>query len=109
MKSCMETPVFAAISMIRLRLCVRETVLYKENVYLCDAVKSPFILGIIKPRIYLSSVLSENEMDYIIAHEKAHLRRMDHHRCCGHLASCFCVFIGSILFAGLLISCYVKT
>lgn len=70
--------IFAAASMIRLRLCVREAILYKENNYICDAVKSPFILGIVKPRIYLSSALNEEEMDYIIAHEKAHLRRKDH-------------------------------
>ncbi len=70
--------IFAAVSMIRLRLCVREALRYKENIYICDGVKSPFILGIIKPRIYLSSALREDEMDYIIAHEKAHLRRKDH-------------------------------
>ena len=70
--------IFALVSMIKLRLCVREAVRYKENIYICDAVKSPFILGIIKPRIYLSSALNEEEMDYIIAHEKAHLKRKDH-------------------------------
>ncbi len=70
--------IFAAASMIRLRLSVREAVLYKENIYICDAVKSPFILGIVNPKIYLSSALKEEEMNYIIAHEKAHLRRKDH-------------------------------
>ena len=70
--------IFALVSMIKLRLRVREAVRYKENLYICDAVKSPFILGIIKPRIYLSSALSEEEMDYIIAHERAHLKRKDH-------------------------------
>ncbi len=70
--------IFAAVSMIRLRLSVREAVLYKENIYICDAVKSPFILGIVKPRIYFSSALKEEEMNYIIAHEMAHLRRKDH-------------------------------
>lgn len=70
--------IFAAVSMIRLRLCVREAVIYKENIYICDVVKSPFILGIVKPRIYLSSALSEDEMNYIVAHEMAHLRRKDH-------------------------------
>lgn len=68
----------ALVSMIKLRLCVREAVLYRENIYICDAVKSPFILGIIRPRIYLSSSLSEEEMAYIIAHESAHLKRKDH-------------------------------
>lgn len=70
--------IFALASMIKLRLCVREAVRYRENIYICDAVKSPFILGIIKPGIYLSSALNEEEMEYIIAHEKAHLRRKDH-------------------------------
>lgn len=70
--------IYAAVSMIRLRLCVREAVRFRENVYLGDAVKSPFILGVIKPRIYLSSAVAEDEMDYIIAHEKAHLKRKDH-------------------------------
>ena len=70
--------IFAAASMIKLRLSVREAVLYKENIYICDAVKPPFILGVVKPRIYLSSALNEEEMNYIIAHEKAHLRRKDH-------------------------------
>ena len=70
--------IFATVSMIRLRLCVREAVFYKENIYICDAVKSPFILGIVKPRIYLSTALSEDEMNYIVAHEMAHLRRKDH-------------------------------
>lgn len=70
--------IFALVSMIKLRLRVREAVRYKENIYICDAVKSPFILGIIKPRIYLSSAFNEEEMDYIIAHERAHLKRKDH-------------------------------
>lgn len=65
-------------SMIRLHMLVREAVCVKNNIYICDAVKSSFILGIVKPRVYLSSALSEKEMDYIIAHESAHLRRKDH-------------------------------
>ena len=64
--------------MVRLRLSVREAVPYKENAFICDAVKSPFILGIISPKIYLSSALAEAEMKHILAHEKAHLRRLDH-------------------------------
>lgn len=69
---------FAIGSVIRLYLMVRESVCYKDMVYICDAVKSPFILGIVRPRIYLSSALREEETELIIAHEKAHLRRKDH-------------------------------
>lgn len=70
--------VFAMGSMIRLLLLVREAVPYRDHAYLCDQVKSPFILGMVKPRIYLSSALSEEEIDYVMAHEKAHLSRRDH-------------------------------
>lgn len=69
---------FAVVSMVRLAIMVKESVLYKDNAYICDAVKSPFILGIIRPRIYLSSSLTEEEMQYIMAHESAHLKRKDH-------------------------------
>ncbi len=68
----------AIVSMIRLHKLVREGVCVRDNIYICDAVKSPFILGIVRPRVYLSSALSEKEMNYIIAHETAHLRRKDH-------------------------------
>ena len=71
--------VFWAIgSVIRLRFLVRESVSCKEYVYMCDAVKSPFILGLVKPRIYLSSDTKESDMDYMIAHEMAHIRRKDY-------------------------------
>lgn len=69
---------FAMGSMVRLLFLVREAVPYRDSVFICDEVKSPFILGIIKPRIYLSSALSEKEMNFCVAHEKAHLVRKDH-------------------------------
>jgi len=65
-------------SMIRLHRFVREAVCVRDNIYICDAVKSPFILGIARPRVYLSSALGGKEMNYIIAHESAHLKRKDH-------------------------------
>ncbi len=65
-------------SMIRLHNLVREAVCFSGNIYICDAVKTPFILGIARPRIYLPSALSEIEMNHIIAHESAHLKRRDH-------------------------------
>jgi len=76
-------------SMFRLRRLVREAVCVRDHIYICDAVKSPFILGIARPRIYLSSSLSEKEMDYIIAHESAHLKRKDHWwKALGYLLLC---------------------
>lgn len=69
---------FAIVSTVRLYLLVREAVRYQDCIYLCDAVTTPFILGIVKPRIYLPSTLQEEEMTYILAHERAHLQRRDH-------------------------------
>ncbi len=69
---------YALGSMMRLHKMVRESVRYRDNIYICDAVKSPFILGVIRPEIYLSSALNEEEMHYILAHELAHLKRKDH-------------------------------
>lgn len=47
-------------------------------VLLCDHVDTPFIFGVTHPRIYLPSSLRERDMEYVIAHEKAHLKRRDH-------------------------------
>jgi len=75
--------------LIRLHKLVREAVCVRDNIYICDAVKSPFILGIVRPRVYLPSALGEKEINYIIAHESAHLRRKDHWwKALGYLLLC---------------------
>lgn len=76
-------------SVVKLHKLVNEAVCVRENIYICDAVKSPFILGIFRPRIYFSSALREREMDYILAHESAHLKRKDHWwKALGYLLLC---------------------
>ena len=50
----------------------------KDNIYLCDYISSPFVTGLIKPKIYLPSTLSEKEAEYIILHEQQHIKRFDH-------------------------------
>lgn len=58
----------------RVKLSIRTT----ENIYICDRIESPFIFGIIKPRIYLPSGISEEQKESVIAHEQAHIKRLDH-------------------------------
>ncbi len=70
--------VYAFVSYIRVRKSVDIAVLLKENVFQCETVKSPFVLGVIRPRIYLPFGISENDAESVIAHEKAHIRRKDH-------------------------------
>ena len=69
---------YAVISTIRLRLQVRESVRMQGNIWQCDHLRSPFILGVLRPRIYLPSDLDATAQASVIAHEKAHLRRLDH-------------------------------
>jgi len=52
--------------------------LTRANIYESETVKSPFVLGILKPKIYLPVGLSATEMDYIILHERSHIKRRDH-------------------------------
>ncbi len=49
-----------------------------KNIYQSENVKSPFVLGIIRPKIYLSFSTNENEIEYVTAHEAAHIARKDH-------------------------------
>ena len=69
---------YALVSYWRIRHKVREAVPLQDNVWICDAVKSPFILGVIKPQVYLSSSINEEQGKYVLAHEQAHLKRKDH-------------------------------
>ncbi len=57
--------------------CVKNALPY-ENVYLADRITTPFVIGLIHPKIYLPSTLPEKEMSYVILHEQTHIRRLDH-------------------------------
>lgn len=69
---------YLTLSYLKMRRLVREAVWEKENIWICDAVPTPFILGIIRPKIYLPSGLPEQNREYVIAHEQSHLRCKDH-------------------------------
>ena len=69
---------YAVISYMRVRRSVAERVPYEGNIFLCDHIKSPFILGLVRPKIYLPSNMDATAMEPVIAHEKAHLARRDH-------------------------------
>ena len=69
---------YALVSYLRLRRRVSVSLCVQENIYLCDAISSPFILGVVKPRIYLPSGLDEVQRQNVLSHERAHLARRDH-------------------------------
>ena len=70
--------IYALISYLRLAKRVRIAVRIKDQVYLCDQVSSPFVLGIFRPKIYLPSDMRQPMTDHVLSHERAHLRRGDH-------------------------------
>lgn len=69
---------YALVSYLRLRRRVSVSLCVRENIYLCDAISSPFILGVVKPHIYLPSGLDEVQRQNVLSHEQAHLARRDH-------------------------------
>lgn len=70
--------IYAVAAYVRLARRVRVSLPLGDGVYACDTVSSPFILGILKPRIFLPSDMAKDTAALVIAHEKAHLRRRDH-------------------------------
>ena len=69
---------YALVSYLRLRRRVSVSLPIQDHIYLCDAISSPFILGVVKPRIYLPSGLDEVQRQNVLSHERAHLARHDH-------------------------------
>ena len=61
---------------LKKRLSVRMRL--RDNIYIADDIASPFVIGLVKPKIYLPATLAEQEQSYIIAHEQHHIRRCDH-------------------------------
>ncbi len=70
--------IYTAVSYILLRRRVATAVLLKNNIYQSESVASPFVLGIIRPRIYLPFGMDSENTEYVICHEEAHIRRKDH-------------------------------
>ena len=68
---------YAVVSEVRLRRSLRSAAPIGGGAYISDEVTSPFVLGVVKPRIYLPSDLGEQEREYVIAHERAHIARRD--------------------------------
>lgn len=70
--------VSAAISYLRVRRKIGTAVLLCDNIYQSENVSSPFVLGLVRPKIYLPFSLNDEESASVIAHEQAHIRRRDH-------------------------------
>ena len=69
---------YALVSWLRLRRRVWTAARLEGRVWVSDRIGAPFLLGLIRPRIYVPASLAPPALDYALAHERAHLRRGDH-------------------------------
>ncbi len=70
--------VYGIVSLIIFSRRLQGAVKVQDNIYLSDYIPTPFVIGLIRPRIYLPSSLDKKEWEYIILHERTHIRRGDH-------------------------------
>jgi|LSQX01.2.fsa_nt_gb beta-lactamase regulating signal transducer with metallopeptidase domain len=70
--------VYSIISLVKLQRCLKNAVNERDNIYLAKHLETPFVMGIIRPKIYLPTSLSDEEKRYILLHEEMHIRRFDH-------------------------------
>lgn len=69
---------YTIISYLRVKNKIGTAVILRDNIYQSESVVSPFVLGIIKPKIFLPFNMSKQDEDLVIAHEEAHIKRKDH-------------------------------
>ena len=69
---------YMLLSLVWMRLTLRRAERVRDNVYRCAQWSTPFVLGIIAPRIYVPESVSPEDLPQVLAHERCHIRRWDH-------------------------------
>lgn len=69
---------YMALSLLRMRWRLRAAPRIQDNVYRCTDWSTPFVLGVLAPRIYVPETVSEQDFSQVLAHERCHIRRWDH-------------------------------
>jgi beta-lactamase regulating signal transducer with metallopeptidase domain len=70
--------IYGVVSFVILKRKMEKSAHIGSNIYEAEYIKSPFVLGVLRPKIYLPVGLSEHERGYILLHEQTHIRRHDH-------------------------------
>ncbi len=70
--------IYATVSYILIRRKTSESIETEKGIFICDNIDTPFILGVIKPKIFIPSYIDEQNKALILAHERAHIKRKDH-------------------------------
>lgn len=69
---------YMALSLLRMRWRLRAAPRIQDNVYRYTDWSTPFVLGVLAPRIYVPETVSEQDFPQVLAHERSHIRRWDH-------------------------------
>ncbi|NLM75248.1 MAG: DUF4825 domain-containing protein [Clostridiaceae bacterium] len=70
--------IYSIISILRLKRLLKDSQLIEHNIFVAENLRTPFVLGLIRPRIYLPGGLNTEERNYILLHEQIHIQRKDH-------------------------------
>jgi beta-lactamase regulating signal transducer with metallopeptidase domain len=69
---------YSIVSIILLKRRLVGAVLVEGNLYEADNLKTPFVIGVFRPKIYIPTGLADGERRYIVLHEQTHIKRHDH-------------------------------
>ncbi len=69
---------FAVAGYVKLRLKLRTAVKVREDIYQSEHIPTPFVLGLVRPRIYIPYCVAEADIPFVLEHEKNHIKRNDH-------------------------------
>ena len=70
--------IYSVITSVKLYQKLRNAKHMEDNIYIVNGFKTPFVFGIVNPKIYLPDHLSESEKSYVLLHEQTHIKRLDH-------------------------------
>lgn len=70
--------IYNLFNYIKLNKLISTSIPFKDNIYKCDNIQTPFVLGIINPKIYIPFNMSDKQYKYVILHEKAHIKHLDY-------------------------------
>ena len=68
---------WGGIRIFRLKRRLEEAAWCAGNIWLCDHLTEPFVMGVLRPKIYLPSGMNREDAQLVLAHEQAHIRRRD--------------------------------
>lgn len=69
---------YSIVSLLKVQKRLKKAVHERDNIYLAEHLRTAFVVGVIRPKVYLPTVLGDEEKQYILLHEQMHIQRLDH-------------------------------